>query len=175
MIVRKGLREDLLGIGRVAEAAHWASYEGLLRPETIGRLVLREFSPSVLARRLLRGGVMVVTAGDEVVGFADGEITPDAVHLNAIATDPTQRRRGIGTALLAGVRELSDALPTAADVLLGNLEGEQFLEVNGFVPGEIQHGSLFSEDVVERRWWREAVADLERELGVTSDGREPRR
>ena len=170
MIVRKGAREDLLGIGRVAEAAHWASYEGLLRPETIGRLVLREFSPSALARRLLRGGVMVATAWDEIVGFADGAITPDAVHLSAIATDPAQRRRGIGTALLAAVRELSEGLPTAADVLLGNLEGEQFLEINGFVPGEIQHGSLFAEDVVERRWWREAIADLERELHAVSDG-----
>ena len=170
MIVRKGVKEDLLGIGRVAEAAHWASYEGLLRPDTIGRLVLREFSPSALARRLLRGGVMVATAWDDIVGFADGEITPDAVHVNAIATDPAHRRRGIGTALLAGVRELSDGLPTAADVLLGNLEGEQFLEVNGFVPGEIQHGSLFSEDVVERRWWGEAIADLEWEMRAASDG-----
>lgn len=161
MIVRKGSRDDLLGIGRVAEAAHWASYEGLLRPDTIGQLILRDFSPSVLGRRLLRGGVVVATASDEVVGFADGEIGSDALHVSAIATDPTRRRTGIGTALLFAVRSLSDSLPTASDVLLGNLEGERFYEVNGFVPGEVQHVSLFEEDVVERRWWREAAAEVD--------------
>ena len=37
------------------------------------------------------------------------------------------------------------------------VEGEQFFESNGFVPGEIAQGSLFSVDVVVRRWWSEAA------------------
>lgn len=170
MIVRKAVRGDLLGIGRVADAAHWASYEGLLRPDTIARLMLRDFSPSVLGRRLLRGGVFVAVSGNEVAGFADGIVGEDAVYLSAIAVTPTMRRRGVGTALLRSVRGLAVQLPTSAEVLLGNLEGEQFCEVNGFVPGEISHGSLFDEDVVERRWWLEAVADSGREREAALGG-----
>jgi GNAT superfamily N-acetyltransferase len=170
MIVRKAYRADLLGIGRIAEAAHWASYEGLLRPDTIGRLILRDFSPSALGRRLLRGGVFVATASGEIVGFADGEIDPDVVYVSAIAADPTMRRQGIGTALLTAIRGLSPGVPVSADVFLGNLEGEQFYEFNGFVPGEIQHGTLFSEDVVERRWWREAILESHPQWDLASDG-----
>lgn len=159
MIVRKAVRRDLLGIGRVATVAHWASYEGLLRPETIGRLLQRDFSASALARRLLRGGVFVAVDEREVIGFSDGVVDAEMVHVSAIATDPAMRRRGVATALLSVVRRLADAVPTAADVLLGNLEGEQFYESNGFVPGEVRNGNLFGDDVVERRWWIEAVAE----------------
>ena len=170
MIVRKAERQDLLGIGRVAEAAHWASYQGLLHPETIGQLILRDFAPSALGRRLLRGGVFVATADETIVGFADGLQSDEYVFVSAIATDPTIRRHGVGTALLHSLRGLCEGLPLAADVFLGNLEGEQFYEVNGFVPGEISHTSLFSEDVVERRWWGEPLHS-----GATSSAMTSRR
>ena len=170
MIVRKATRGDLLGIGQIAVAAHWASYEGLLRLDTIGQLLMRDFSPGALGRRLLRGGVFVAATRDEIVGFADGDVRSEAVHVSALATEPSMRRRGVGTALLTAVRGLSPDSPVAADVLLGNLEGEQFYEVNGFVPGEIQHGSLFAEDVVERRWWREAMVETQPGWRVASRG-----
>ncbi len=146
------------------------SYEGLVRPDTIGRLVLRDFSPSALGRRLLRGGVFVAVAWDEIAGFADGDVGAEAIHVRAIATEPSMRRRGVGTALLTAVRGMAPDIPVAADVLLGNLEGERFYETNGFVPGEVQHGSLFGEDVVERRWWREAMAEILPVLRASSDG-----
>jgi ribosomal protein S18 acetylase RimI-like enzyme len=155
MIVRKATRADLLGIGRVAESAHWASYEDLLRSDTIGQLVARDFSPSALARRLLRGGVFVATLEDEIVGFVDGHDESDRLHVSALATDPDLRRRGIGTALLTAIRQVAD-LPVAADVLLGHLEVEQFFETAGFVPGEVRQVALFGVDVIERRWWAEA-------------------
>jgi GNAT superfamily N-acetyltransferase len=160
MIVRTADREDLLGVGRVAEAAHWVSYDGLLRPEVIGRLLARDFSPSAIGRRLLRGGLLVATHDDEVVGFADGIDGADRLVVSAIATDPDHRRRGIGTALLAGLRSGAATLPPAIDVLLGHIEAEQFLEANGFAPGEIQQRDLFGEEVVERRWWAEAGSAL---------------
>ena len=158
MIVRAATRQDLLGIGRVAESAHWASYEGLLRPDTIGRLLARDFGPSALARSLLRRRLRVVSMAREVVGFVDSSATRESLHVTAIAVDPEARRRGIGTALLAEIGDADLGLPHSADVLLGNVEGEGFYEANGFVPGEIAHGRLFDEDVVERRWWREAEA-----------------
>lgn len=160
MIVRAAQRDDLLGIARVAETAHWASYAGLLRPDTVGRLLSRDFGPSQLARRLLRGGMCVVADSEEVVAFADGVVSDDAVHVDAIAVAPGRRRRGAGTALLRAVGDLAPGLAVTADVFLGNLEGEGFYEANGFVPGEIVESRLFDEEVVERRWWREAVPDV---------------
>lgn len=167
MIVRPAIRTDLIGIGRVAEAAHWESYAGLLAPDTIGRLLSRDYGPASLARRLLRGGAHVVAHGDDVVAFVDGVVTEDAVVIDAIAVTPAWRRRGAGTALLHSVLESEPGLPASALVLLGNLEGEAFYESNGFVPGEIAGTSLFDQDVVERRWWRESEAGtgLRRRIG----------
>lgn len=162
MIVRPAVRSDLIQIGRVAEAAHWASYNGLLRPDTIGRLISRDFGPSRLARRLLRGGMSVIVVADEVLAFADGIVDGERVHVGAIAVEPEARRRGAGTALLRTLRDLAPLFPASADVFLGNVEGEGFYEANGFVPGEIVSSRLFDEEVVERRWWREADAGFGR-------------
>lgn len=157
MIVRPARRADLLGMGRVADAAHWASYAELLGPDTLRRFVADEFGPSRLARRLLRGGVTVIEAHDDLVAFADGLVADGAVHVDVIAVAPGARRRGAGTALLRAVSDLAPGLAITADVFLGNLEGEGFYEANGFVPGEIVERRLYDEEVVERRWWREAV------------------
>jgi len=165
MIVRHASRDDLLGVGRVAEAAYWTSFSDLLRPDTVGQLVARDFSPSALGRMLLRGGMFVATLDGEVVGFGDGVIGDASLHIGALATDPIVRRRGVGTALLVAVRGEARSLPSSVDVLLGHLEVEQFLEHNGFVPGEVRQARWFDDDVIERRWWAEAesapaVADL---------------
>lgn len=159
MIVRPAVRSDLVGIGRVAEAAHWISYNGLLRPDTIGQLLAREFGPSRLARRLLRGGMRVVALDGEVIAVCDGVVDADgtSVSIEAIAVDPDARRRGVGSALLTAAAGAAETLPASALVLLGNLEGEGFYEANGFVPGEIVGSVLFDEEIVERRWWRESA------------------
>lgn len=170
MIIRKATRADLLDVGRIADAAHWVSYEGLVRPETIGRLILRDFSPAALGRRLLQGGVFVAVAWEEVAGFTDGQVGPDGVHVRAIAVDTAMRRRGVASGLLAAVRALAADAPIAADVLVGNLGGERFYEANGFVPGEVQQGSLFGEEVVEQRWWSEAAGENVSSWRVASDG-----
>lgn len=151
--MRHAGRADLLDIARVAEASHWDTYTGLLKPDTIGRILQRDYSPAALGRRLLRGGVVVAEEAGEVVGFADAEAGQAHVRLLAIATDPLHRRAGVAAAMLGAIRERHPDLPVCADVLLGNLAGERFYEALGFVPGEILERSLFDEDVVERRWW----------------------
>ena len=72
MEVRRASKEDLVPIHRVAHAALWESFTGLLNPPTITALLERQFSPSSLKRRLLAGRVVVATRPQRgVVGFAD--------------------------------------------------------------------------------------------------------
>jgi hypothetical protein len=51
------------------------------------------------------------------------------------------------------LRERAPHLPVCADVILGNLDGERFLEALGFVPGEVLEQDLLAEQIVVRRWW----------------------
>lgn len=154
MEVRLARKGDLGSIHRVASAALWESFTGLLKPATINALLERQFSPSSLRRRLLAGSVLVATGPEGgIVGFADTSIGDDRVELHSIATLPEQRRRGVATALLGAIRAGAGDRPLCADVLLGNLDGERFCESWGFVPGEVIHRHLMDEEVVERRWW----------------------
>jgi len=153
MLVRSAGRDDLLGIARVAEAGHWESYSGLLKPDTIARLLDRDYSPSALRRRLIRGGIVVAESEEALVGFADSLAERGRIRLKTITTEPTHRRHGVARYLLDAIRGLDETLPVCSDVLLGNLEGERFYEVHGFAPGEVIQGRLFDEDVIERRWW----------------------
>jgi GNAT superfamily N-acetyltransferase len=154
MEVRRAAKEDLVAIHRVAHAAVWDSFAGLLKPSTITALLEREFSPSNLRRRMLAGRVVVATRPDRgVVGFADASLGEDRVELAALSTLPEERRRGVATAMMREIRTMAEGRPVCADVLLGNLDGERFLEAAGFVPGEVIHRHLLDEEVVERRWW----------------------
>lgn len=153
MLVRRAGRDDLLGIARVAEAGHWESYPGLLKPDTIARLLDRDYAPSALRRRLIGGGIVVAESGEALVGFADSVVEGGRIRLKVITTEPAHRRRGVARLLLEAIRELDESLPVCSDVLLGNLEGERFYEAHGFAPGEVIEGRLFDEDVIERRWW----------------------
>lgn len=154
MQARAASREDLIAIRQVADAAHWDTYSGLLKPDTIGRLLSRDFSPSALRRRLIAGGMMVVEAGGRVVGVIDARWDPGVTRIATIVTEPAHRRRGVGTALIEAVQAARPDHPIRADVLLGNLDGERFYEALGFAPGEVLNGEVFEEDIVERRWWR---------------------
>lgn len=151
--VRSAGRGDLVAIRRLAEAAHWEAYSGLLDPATVSALLRRDFSPGALRRRLLAGGIMVAEEGVRLVGFADGAAEGDRLQLRALASDTIARHAGVARRLLAAVRGRAPGLPVSADVLLGCLPVEGFLEAQGFVPGEVLHTTLFSEEVVERRWW----------------------
>src|SRR3990170_729249 len=153
MRVRPGRHEDLVAIGRVAGAGFWETYTGLLKPDTIGRMLAADYSPSAVARRLLRGGLVVAEEEAGIAGFVDAVPAGEAFGVSAIVTDPSRRRCGIGRALIGEVLRRHGALPLSADVLLGNLDAEGFFERLGFVPGEIVQVSLFEEEVVERRWW----------------------
>ena len=157
MEVRRATRDDLLDIGRIADAGHWETLAGLVKPDTIAQLLHHDFAPSALKRRLLSGGVLVATDAVGVAGFADAEVRASVVDLRVVLVESTRRRTGIGSRLLEAVRDLDPRIPVSIEVLLGDLITEQFLESGGFVPGETMQRDLHGEDIVSRRWWLAAM------------------
>lgn len=153
MRVRPAERGDLIAIRQVADAAHWETYDGLLKPDTIGRMLTRDYSPAALRRRLLRGGLLLGEIEGQVIAFIDLDIASDQVRIISIATEPAYRRHGVARRLVNAAQQRWAGRPLGADVLLGNLDGERFYEALGFAPGEVLNSLLFDEDVVERRWW----------------------
>ncbi len=151
--VRRAGRGDLAAIARVAEAAHWDAYSGLLDSATVSELLRRDFSPGSLRRRLLSSRILLAKEASRVLGFAEAVVKDDHICLTGLAVDPERRRAGVGAGLLTAVRELAPSLPVSADVVLGCLAVESYLEAQGFAPGEVLHTNLFGEQAVERRWW----------------------
>ena len=137
----------------MADAAHWDAYSGLLDSGVISSLLRRDYSPGALRRRLLSGGVLVAVEAGRVVGFADAAVEAGHVRLRALGTEPEWRRARVASRLLDEVRGLGPGLAVSADVLLGCLPVERYLEAQGFVPGEVLESDLFGQLAVERRWW----------------------
>lgn len=159
MGVRRANRSDILGVARVVHAACWETYTGLLKPETISEAIATDYSPSMLKRRMLAGEIMVGIDDDEVVvGFVMSGLADDHVAVSAIAVDPEHRRHGHARELVeASFRKWDTELPVSMPVLLGSIDGEEFAESMGFVPGEIVERDLCGEPVVERIWWHTAT------------------
>ncbi|HUG75330.1 MAG TPA: GNAT family N-acetyltransferase [Acidimicrobiia bacterium] len=153
MRVRPATRDDLVAVRRVADAAYWDSYAGLLKPETVGRFLEAAYSPAALRRRLLAGGLRVAEWEDQIVGFVDAEKSEAATIVGDVSTEPRFRRHGVGRALVEVARVTEPERPVRADVVLGNIDGERFFEALGFVPGEVMATTLHDEEIVERRWW----------------------
>ena len=154
MEVRPATRGDLVSIARVAHAAAWAAWGGLLRPETITASLEGSFRPSAIKRLLLAGGILAaVDADGTLVGFAAASDAGDHVVASIHTTEPPHRHSESVRALIAAIRSRHPGLPVCVDVMLGDLEDERSCEVAGLVPGEVIQRSLFGEEVVERRWW----------------------
>ncbi|HSQ38165.1 MAG TPA: GNAT family N-acetyltransferase [Acidimicrobiia bacterium] len=153
MDVRRAGRGDVVAIGRMADAAHWAAYPGLLEPATIAALLRRDFSPGSLRRRVLEGRLILAEEAGRLLGFVDAFVEADHIRLATLAADPDARDTSVGTRLLEAVRGLAPGLAVSADVVLGCLALEAYLEAQGFVPGEILETTLFGQQIVERRWW----------------------
>ncbi len=153
MRVRPAGAQDIDQISAVAGEAWWDTYAEFLDATTIEAFLRNAYSPRSLRRRVESHPVFVAVQDGSLVAFADAVVRSDRVVLLALYTLPSFRDQGAGTALLQAVRVLAPTLPVCADVLLGNHKGEVFYEAKGFVPGEIIHGRLFGQPVIERRWW----------------------
>ena len=89
MQVRRATRDDLNGIGRVADAVHWHGYRGLLAPATIRSLIRRDYGPPALKRRLLRGWLLVA---EQAVCHPHGPVLVPAHQLLKAVQVPARGR-----------------------------------------------------------------------------------
>ena len=155
MEVRKAVRSDLLGVGRVIHASAWETYPGLLKPSTVSEVLATSYSPSALKRRLLEGGLLVAVDDRKVViGVAAIAFHEDFIEVEALFSDPEYRWNRVASNLVEALDVVAAGLPICYNVLLGSIEGEKFSEHLDFVPGETVSREVAGQQIVERRWWR---------------------
>jgi hypothetical protein len=155
--VRTANREDLVEIGRLAHEVWWSAYAELVTSETINRALDANYTPSILAERLLRHCCFMAVDNGETVGFAEGIPGEDRVVLATLHC----RHGGsieVGRLLIDRMHKLAPELPMCSDVVLGHTDAESFFEEIGFAPGEVIETQLEGEAIVRRRWWLPAVA-----------------
>ncbi len=156
MFVRPATPEDAAAIGEIATAAWWATYTGRIGDESIERFTAAAYSPERVALRLERHDVLVAGYGSpdgRVDAFVEATARGDHVQIIAIYSRPGGRGQGLGTALLARVRERYPSVDLAADVLVDNDLAEPFYVARGFEPGELLVDEIAGEEIRERRWW----------------------
>jgi hypothetical protein len=157
--VRIAGHEDLIEIGRLAHEVWWESYSSLVTSETINQVLDAEYSPSVIAERLLKHFCFMAVEEGETVGFAEGIPGADRVVLETLHC----REGGnleVGQELVERMHSLAPDLPMCSDIALGHLAAEAFFESIGFSPGEIIEEQIAGEAIVRRRWWLPGVAPV---------------
>lgn len=152
MEVRTADRQDLIEIGRLAHEVWWEAYAGLVTTETINRALDANYSPSVLAERLLKHHCFMAVRENETVGFAEGAPFKDRIVLETLYCRESSDL-DVGKHLISRMHDLAPELPMCSDVILGHLAAESFFESMGFAPGEVIEEQLEGEAVVRRRWW----------------------
>ncbi len=166
MDVRSANRADLVEIGRLAHEVWWGAYASLVTSETINRALDANYTPSILAERLLKHFCFLVVEDGRTVGFAEAMPEDDRV---VVAT--LHCRDGgnieVGSRLIDRMRSLAPELPMCSDVMLGHLAAESFFEAVGFYPGEVIEAQVDGEVIVRRRWWLPAASPS---VALQSDG-----
>jgi GNAT superfamily N-acetyltransferase len=158
VVVRDARPDDVDAIREIAVSAWRATYAGLISDEAIERFTATAYSAERIALRIERHVVFVAGEGvSPVQAFAENVERDDHVQIVAIYALPAARGRGLGTALLARVRERHPHDDIAADVLVGNAMGEPFYAARGFEPGELLVDEIAGEEIRERRWWLRAT------------------
>lgn len=160
MSVRDAMPSDVETIRSIADAAWRATYGGRLGEESIDRFMAAAYSAERVALRIERHDVLVAGRGGgedgQVEAFVEAVPVDGHVQVVAIYSRPEARNGGLGTALLAAVRERHPGADIAADVLVDNDLAEPFYRARGFEPGELITDEIAGEEILERRWWMRA-------------------
>ena len=157
MEVRSARHRDLVEIGRLAHEVWWEAYTDLVTIDTINRALDANYSPAVLAQRLLKHHCFLAEKDGRTIGFAEGAPAEDRIVLETLYC----REGGnvhVGQTLIERLHGLAPLLPMCSDVVLGHIQAERFFEAAGFAPGEVIEEQMEGEAVVRRRWWLEPAA-----------------
>lgn len=159
MNARLARRNDVAAIQRIGTLSILDSYAGFLRHETLDFWLEGVYSTEALVKRWQDHPVYVADIDGVTAAFADAFIEDERIFLSALFTMPAFRLRGAGRCLVDQVRSLATSLPITCDVLLGNGDAEGFFERLRFVPGETLRVTIFGEQVIERRWYLDPLAE----------------
>jgi len=171
MEIRQATEKDSDRIREIAEESFRASYA--LSPLDIESIVEIEFASDALSSRLDdEGHILVVAEDEEIMGFSEGRARDDeSGEIRWLHVDPTDRGRGVGTALfervLADLRERVVEDVQAA-VLAENQEGREFFERFEFESYD-QTDRAFEERQLQVELYRESgvVPEESQEEGYT--------
>jgi GNAT superfamily N-acetyltransferase len=139
--VRKATRADAAKVAEFAVAlfelhAGW-------NPRRFTQIATVDGAAGFYGDRAEDGSVLVAESDGKVVGFAYFEYEPTlyfelatrVLWLHDIFVDPAGRRNGVGSALIAGVRDEAKrrgATKVLLSVAVQNAEGHRLFERNGF-------------------------------------------
>lgn len=137
MNIRQGRSDDVSAIGQVAERSWESDYPDILHRENVEDIVNDWYDEQQIREELQNDDTLIVVAEDdgEVVGFAHGVWARRTGHILRVYVDPDNRGEGLGSELLAAVRDSlikrgSDRIQ--AMVLAENEAGNQFYRDAGF-------------------------------------------
>lgn len=154
--VRRGMREDVPAVQRVARRAWHAAHDDIVGAATVDAFLQRYYTESRLDDAVTDSDrvFLVATVDGDVVGFAEAGPTEDARtwSLARCYVDPNYWRGGVGTALLdtlesrlreRGGRRLRLVVMADNDDAIGFYESrgfrrvddhyDEFLDVDGYV------------------------------------------
>ena len=167
--IRRATVADAPAMGRVHARAWQAAYRGHMPDDYLDGLRSEDrtaYWEGVLGREDLRGTILVVERGGEVVGFAAVGPSADpqgAGELFAINLDPDHWGTGAGRALLGEAQAELARLgfgETVLWVLTGNARARRFYEVAGWVAdGSERTSEVFGVTVPEVRYRRRSTSE----------------
>ena len=177
--VRPARIRDAPAIGRVHVRAWQAAYRGHMPDDYLDGLRAEDraaYWERALRRDDLRGTILVVERGGEVVGFAAVGPSPDpqgAGELYAINLDPDHWGTGTGRALLEEAQAELARLgfgEAVLWVLTGNARARRFYEIAGWADGDQRTSEVFGVTVPEVRYRRRSTS--EESSSATPEGTE---
>ncbi|MFC0559200.1 GNAT family N-acetyltransferase [Halalkalibacter alkalisediminis] len=132
-VIRKATLEDISDVQKIAKETWNHTYEGLIPREIQDKFIESAYSDESMKRRVHHSLLLVATANNTVIGFANFFSRESEAILGAIYIYPKEQGKGIGSELLvAGIKELQSVSKIYVEVENGNETGEAFYQAKGF-------------------------------------------
>ncbi|GMQ84884.1 MAG: hypothetical protein BMS9Abin07_0449 [Acidimicrobiia bacterium] len=152
--VRTGNRDDLKAIKKVTLQACSEAMGELIPSRVVIAETRRRFPTASICEHILAGQLLVGVDGAdriEVVCLMDER--EDRLEMTTVLAPVHPAKSVSGVELLAKIRSMGWLGAVTSECVLGNLPHEQFHEVAGFSPGEVEVSEWGGHDVFKRKWW----------------------